>query len=114
MEDAPCSPSLGNIGSSRVEDRKIDDSLALHPSEHFWGTVRVKAFNGVEDAADHFVCFICQSVALESIGNNAVVLRPHRTSLIGKGVICRILVGECTYAPATPHIVLSQSFGCTF
>src|SRR5438874_1409085 len=67
MEDAAGGPRLGNVGSTRVENGKIDSALALHSRKHFWRSIRVKALDGVKDAANDFICFVCQSVALESI-----------------------------------------------
>src|SRR5579883_1095516 len=90
MKNGAGSPGLRNIGPAWVEHGKIEIAAPRYSGEDFWRTEALKVLDSIKNTANDVVRLFVQSIAHKALGNNAVVLRPDRATLIGQGIVSRI------------------------
>ncbi len=82
LEDAPRHPCLRDVGAGILH--RETPRHARQPGEKFGELVVAEARGGLEDRMRDEICLGGEAVALESGGDDRVVVRPDRAELVRK------------------------------
>jgi hypothetical protein len=85
--------------------------LILRPglaTEELREAIRRELAGGVEESGRDLVDLVVEAVALEAVGDDAVIVRPDGTDVVTERVVADSLAGEGSDAPATEHVVAEE------
>src|SRR5579859_1367967 len=91
MKNRPRRPALRDICAAGIKHRKIKRSTPRGTGKHFGRTKGLKVLNCIKYSASHSIHLIYKAITFKPLGDNPIILRPDRTSLVCERIIGRIL-----------------------
>src|SRR5947199_1649291 len=107
VEDAPCGPRLWHV-RLRIHDRE-GAGAALDAGVELRQPVAHEVARRLRDVARHAGRLGGEAVALEAERDDAVVVRPDGSPLVGEGIVRGVPRGQRPDAPAAPHVGLEET-----
>src|SRR5690349_6182244 len=77
-------------------------------------SVEVEQLCGIKDRFGQTMQLRIEPVTLQSKAGDRVARGPYRAEMVGKWIVCRMAIGQCSNAPAAEHLGAHQPRGDGF